>query len=300
MRTLAIDIGGTGLKALILDDHGKALTDRVRVETPRPATPAALVRALVKLTEGLRPFDRVSAGFPGVVLHGVTKTAPNLDPAWHDYPLAEALADKLGKPARVLNDAGVQGFGVIEGYGLEMVLTLGTGLGCALFYEGVYIPNLELAHHPFRKGKTYEEELGASALEQDGKEKWNRHVGLALEQIQPVWNPDHVYLGGGNAKHLELKLPPNVTTTSNVAGLLGGIALWDGRAGVAAGAARPRKGAEGKAAGPKASKEKVAEAKPDAKAAKEKVSEAKATKERVSEAKIPEAKANGKPKKGSS
>jgi polyphosphate glucokinase len=230
MRTLAIDIGGTGLKALIVDPRGKAITDRVRVPTPRPATPTAILRDLVKLVVPLGTFDRVSAGFPGVVFHGVVKTAPNLHPAWQNFPLASALTKRLGKPARALNDAGVQGFGVIEGKGLEMVITLGTGMGCALFYEGVYIPNLELAHHPFRKGKTYEELLGERALERDGKRKWNRHVAKALAQIEPVWNPDRIFLGGGNAKHLKLELPANVRITSNVAGLLGGIALWDGRA----------------------------------------------------------------------
>jgi polyphosphate glucokinase len=230
MRTLGIDIGGTGLKALILDAHGKPLTDRARVETPRPATPTAVLRALEKLVEPLGTFDRVSCGFPGVVFEGVVKTAPNLHPAWRGFRLADMLAKRLHKPARALNDAGVQGFGVVEGAGLEMVLTLGTGLGCALFYEGTYIPNLELAHHPFRKGKTYEELLGAAALAHAGKKKWNRHVAEALAQIEPVWNPDRIYLGGGNAKHLTLTLPANVRITSNVAGLLGGIALWDERA----------------------------------------------------------------------
>jgi polyphosphate glucokinase len=229
MLTLAIDIGGTGLKALVIDPRGKPVTDRVRVETPHPATPAAVLRALKALVAPLGPFDRVSAGFPGVVVRGVVRTAPNLGTAWKGFALADALGKRLGKPARVLNDAGVQGFGVVEGKGLEMVLTLGTGMGCALFYEGAYIPNLELAHHPFRKGKTYEDLLGAHALEHDGKRKWNRHVAKALEQIQPIWNPDRIYLGGGNTKHLKITLPANVRVTANVAGLYGGIALWDGR-----------------------------------------------------------------------
>jgi polyphosphate glucokinase len=230
MRTLGIDIGGTGLKALILDARGKSLTERVRVETPRPATPTAVMRALQQLVAPLGKFDRVSCGFPGVVFDGEVKTAPNLDPAWTGFPLAATLTQRLHKPARAMNDAGVQGFGVVDGQGLEMVLTLGTGLGCALFYQGTYIPNLELAHHPFRKGRTYEEMVGARALEHYGKKKWNRHVAEALAQIQPIWNPDRIFLGGGNAKHLTIELPPGVRITSNVAGLLGGIALWDGRA----------------------------------------------------------------------
>jgi polyphosphate glucokinase len=226
VRTLAIDIGGTGLKALVLDARGKPLTERVRVETPRPATSRAVLAALVKLVGTLGPFDRISAGFPGVVSDGVTRSAPNLHPTWAGFHLAEALRQRLGKPARVLNDAGVQGYGVVKGKGVEMLITLGTGMGCALFNDGRYVPNLELAHHPFRKDKTYEEYLGAKALERVGKKKWNKRVAKAVAQITPIWNPDWLYLGGGNAKHLDIELPPHVEVTANVAGLLGGIALW--------------------------------------------------------------------------
>jgi polyphosphate glucokinase len=136
------------------------------------------------------------------------------------------LSVKLGRPVRVLNDAGVQGYGVIEGKGLEMVITLGTGMGCALYLDGRYIPNLELAHHPLRKDKTYEDYVGAKALHKVGKRKWNKHVLRVLEQVDPIWNPRRIYLGGGNAKHLSVPLPKHVSVTENVAGLLGGIALW--------------------------------------------------------------------------
>jgi polyphosphate glucokinase len=230
--TLAIDVGGTGLKALVLDARGAPICDRDRIRTPRPATPRAILDALKSVVAPLGPFDRISAGFPGVVLNGVVKTAPNLDPAWAGIDLADRLARLFKKPARVLNDAGVQGFGIMRGIGLEMVLTLGTGLGCALFYEGTYIPNLELGHHPFRKGKTYEDYLGARGLAEAGPAKWNRHLARAIAQIDPVWNPDRIYLGGGNAKHVESDLPPHVQIASNTAGLLGGIALWDGREGL--------------------------------------------------------------------
>ena len=226
-HTLAIDIGGTGLKALVLDAKGTPLTERARVETPRPATPRAILRDLAKLIATLGTFDRVSVGFPGVVIDGITKTAPNLHPTWRGFALAATLTKSLKKPVRVLNDAGVQGYGDIEGRGLEMVLTLGTGLGCALFIDGRYVPNLELAHHPFRKGRTYEEYLGARALDEVGKKKWNRRVLRAIEQIDPIWNPRKIYLGGGNAKHLAIALPKHVVITANVAGLLGGIALWN-------------------------------------------------------------------------
>ncbi len=225
-RTLAIDIGGTGLKALVLGGDGAALTERVRVETPRPATPKAILSALWTLIEPLGEFDRISVGFPGVVVNSVTKTAPNLDPAWRDFDLGKALAEGSRRPVRVLNDAGVQGYGIIEGRGLEMVLTLGTGLGCAIYYDGKYVPNLELAHHPFGNGKTYEEYVGAKALAKVGKKKWNNRVREVLLQVQPIWNPRVIYLGGGNTKHVNFELPDNVKLCPNIAGLLGGIALW--------------------------------------------------------------------------
>jgi polyphosphate glucokinase len=171
----------------------------------------------------------VSVGFPGVIVGGSTKTAPNLDKSWKNFELKESLERRLKRPTRVLNDAGVQGFGVIEGKGLEMVLTLGTGMGCALYIDGTYVPNLELAHHPFKGKKTYEDYVGAKALDKVGKKKWNKRVGEVLAQIEPIWNPRRIYVGGGNAKHLRLDLPPHVRITDNVAGLLGGIRLWEDR-----------------------------------------------------------------------
>ena len=225
LATLAIDIGGTGLKALLLAADGTEQSERVRVPTPKPATTTAVLDALVTLVQPLA-FDRVSVGFPGVVVDGVTRTAPNLDPSWTDFDLASELGRRLHRTVRVLNDAGVQGFGVIQGHGVEMVLTLGTGLGCALYHDGIYVPNLELAHHPFRHGKTYEDYVGKAALKKVGKKKWNKRVERVVNQVLPIWNPRKLYLGGGNAKHLKLELPPNVEITSNVAGLLGGIALW--------------------------------------------------------------------------
>lgn len=227
VKTLAIDIGGTGLKALVLDMGGNPLTERQRVDTPQPATPEAVLSTLWAMIEPLGEFDRVSVGFPGVVMDGVIATAPNLGTKeWKGFDLAQAITDKTHRPARVLNDAGVQGYGVIEGKGVEMILTLGTGLGCALYSDGKYVPNLELAHHPFAKGKTYEQYVGKKALEKVGKKKWNQRVEEVIEQVLPIFNPRKLYLGGGNAKKLKIALPENVTITENVAGLLGGIALW--------------------------------------------------------------------------
>lgn len=226
MKTLAIDIGGTGVKALLLDETGGMLTDRVRIETPRPATPDAVIGVIDQLVQRLGAFDRVSVGFPGVVIEGVIKTAVNLHPDWVDVPLATVLAQRFDKPTRVLNDAGVQGFGVIKGKGVEMLLAFGTGMGCGLYTDGHYVPNLELAHHPFKKGLTYEEYVGGVALEVIGKKRWNKRVARVVETVLPIFNPTRLYLGGGNAKHLKIELPPNVEIVPNVAGLLGGYRLW--------------------------------------------------------------------------
>jgi polyphosphate glucokinase len=230
MKTLAIDKGGTGVKALLLDATGTMLTERIRIETPRPATPDAIVAVIAELVRQLGAYDRVSVGFPGVVVEGVVKTAPNLHESWDEFALAGVLAESLGRPVRVLNDAGVQGYAVIRGKGVEMLLTLGTGMGCAVYLDGHYVPNLELAHHPFRKGMTYEEYVGNAALDRIGKKKWNKRVRRVIEQVLPIWNPERLYIGGGNSKHIKFELPERVEIVSNVAGLLGGIKLWaDGK-----------------------------------------------------------------------
>ena len=226
MRTLAIDIGGTGIKAVVLSETGKLLTERIRVKTPRPATPAAVINAIVELAKQQGEFDRVSVGFPGVVRRGVTVTAPNLNGKWGGFPLADTLSKKLGKPVRVANDADVQGFGAIAGHGVELVITLGTGFGSGLFTDGKLVPNLELGHHPFQKGKTYEDLLGDAALKKIGKKKWNKRLVRAIRTLDLVFNYDLLYIGGGNAERVTVKLPSNVKIVSNVAGLLGGLALW--------------------------------------------------------------------------
>ena len=226
VRTLAIDIGGTGVKAIVLDDKGHPVTERGRIITPRPATPQAILDTIAELAKGQGVFDRVSIGFPGVVRKGVTITAPNLDPSWKGFDLVHHVEQWLGKPVRAANDADVQGFGAIQGDGVELVVTLGTGFGSALFVDGRLVPNLEIAHHPFRSKKTYEEELGDKVLKEIGKKKWNNRLKVAIDSLEALFNYDRLYMGGGNAKKVTLELPENVTLISNVAGLLGGIAFW--------------------------------------------------------------------------
>jgi len=226
LRSLAIDVGGTGIKAVILSETGKPLTQRSRVKTPRPATPATVIKTIVESAKQQGEFDRVSVGFPGVVRCGVTVTAPNLDGRWGGYHLADVLTKKLGSPVRVANDADVQGYGVISGEGVELVITLGTGFGSGLFVDGKLVPNLEIGHHPLQKGKTYEDLLGDAALQKAGKKKWNKRLVRAIQTMDLVFNYDRLYIGGGNAARITVKLPENVKIVSNAAGLRGGLALW--------------------------------------------------------------------------
>ncbi|MBI1352991.1 MAG: ROK family protein [Acidobacteria bacterium] len=225
-KTLAIDIGGSGLKCLVLNPAGEAITERLRRQTPSVPTPSAVMAELLAMAAEQGEFDRISVGFPGVVKEGEVRTAVNLHPDWVGFHLQNALSEALDKPTRVANDADVQGLGAIEGRGVELVLTLGTGIGSALFMDGHLVPNLELGHHPFQKDKTYEERLGDEALEKKGREGWNRRLRDAIQLLDYIFNYRMLYLGGGNAKKIDFELPANVRKVANIQGLLGGIALW--------------------------------------------------------------------------
>jgi polyphosphate glucokinase len=196
--------------------------------TPKPATPAAVIKVVRRMLEDQPRFDRVSVGFPGVVVNGVVHTAVNLGNAyWAQHDILSDLEKVCKRPVRVINDADLQGYGVIEGRGVELVLTLGTGLGSALFSGGQLVPNLELGHHPFKKGKTYEERLCDAELKQHGKKDWSRRVEEAIETLEPIFNYRVLHLGGGNAEHLRVKLPKNVKIFTNVDGMTGGLRLWE-------------------------------------------------------------------------
>jgi polyphosphate glucokinase len=227
VNTLAIDIGGSGLKAMVLDPQGAPLCDRARVETPVGATPDEFVAALCDLVRGLPDYDRVAVGFPGMVRDGLVRTAPNLGhDGWRGFDLAAALATALGKPARVANDADVQGLAAIRGQGVEMVVTLGTGFGTALYDDGRMCPHLEISQQPFRKGENYDQQLGNAARKAVGDRKWNKRVHKAIANLRALTHFDHLYIGGGNARRLAGDLPADVTVIDNTAGLAGGVHLW--------------------------------------------------------------------------
>jgi polyphosphate glucokinase len=224
--TLAIDIGGSGVKGILLNERGKALSERERAETPNPATPAAILKIIHAIAARLGNFNRISVGFPGVVKEGVTMTAHNLHPKWVGFELEKVLASKFRKPVRVANDAAVQGYGAIRGRGVELVITLGTGFGSSLFTNGHLVPGLELAHHPWRDNKTYEDFLGRRGLKVVGRKRWNKQLQDAIAQLEFLFNFDHLYIGGGNAVKVDFALPKHVTRVPNEDGLLGGVALW--------------------------------------------------------------------------
>ncbi len=246
--TLSIDIGGTGLKASVLDANGAMVADRVRVPTTYPMPPegkGGMVPTLVNLTAPFPRADRISAGFPGMVRRGRILSAPHfsaakgpgspVDPelqkAWHEFDLAGALAAALNLPARVANDADIQGAAVANGDGLELVITLGTGFGTALFLDGSLLPHMEFAHQPFRKAETFNEQLGERTRKEIGDHRWNRRVRKAVVQLDSLLFFDHLYIGGGNAKRVKLdelgELLDRVSLVDNSAGILGGIKLWD-------------------------------------------------------------------------
>ncbi|MGH9123162.1 MAG: ROK family protein [Acidimicrobiales bacterium] len=238
---MSIDVGGTGIKASVLDSAGTMAHERVRDDTPYPLTPQILVTIIADLVAELPLFDRISLGFPGMVRDGHILTAPHflskkgadgkpepeLVAAWANFDLQSSLTTAFGKPAKVANDADLQGAAVVTGDGLELVVTLGTGIGTGLFYQGRLCPHLELAQHPFHNKKTYNEYLGEAARKKAGNPKWNERVQLMIDTLRTLLCWDHLYLGGGNSTKVKGDLPPNVTLIDNAAGILGGIRLWD-------------------------------------------------------------------------
>ena len=227
MPTLAIDIGGGTIKMLVLSPEGEAVSDSLSEPTPRPATPDALFALIRDMADTLPPHRRVSVGFPGVVKEGVALNAPNLgNELWDRVPLAGRLAQTLERPVRAVNDVDLQGLGVVRGRGVELVLTLGTGVGTALFTGGALVSNLELGHHPFRDGKTYEDLLRDTELKRIGPTEWTTRVIAALEQLAPIFNYDLLHLGGGNVLNLKAELPPDTRIFTLAEAMRGALALW--------------------------------------------------------------------------
>ncbi len=239
--TLSIDIGGTGLKASVVNAQGVMTTDRVRVDTPYPCPPETLVSTLADLVSPMLDVHRVSVGFPGLVRQGHVIEVPSLSrrvyggdrdqelsEAWSGFDLAHALAERFQLPTKVVNDADMQGCAVAEGNGLEFVMTLGTGVGTALFNDGVLLPHLELSHGPFKDDLTFDIALGNAQRKDIGNERWVKRVRKAIKAFDDMLFFHKIYIGGGNAKHLSAAdVGPKGVVVPNTSGILGGVRVWD-------------------------------------------------------------------------
>jgi polyphosphate glucokinase len=223
------------------------VSERIRRETPYPCPPPVLLDELDALAKTQPAYDRVSVGFPGAIRRGRVREVPafsrrapgegpdrHLVAQWTGFELEEALQGRFGKPTRVANDADVQGCAVVTGRGMELVLTLGTGVGSAVFFDGALLPHMELSHGRFAEGLSIEVACGDHHREKIGTKAWRKLVTSALDAFEAMVLPDHLFVGGGNAKRLDPDtLGPNRSVVPNISGLLGGIKLWEREVGAA-------------------------------------------------------------------
>ncbi|HVZ20234.1 MAG TPA: ROK family protein [Vicinamibacterales bacterium] len=216
MRILVIDVGGT---------HVKVLATGRRVPIKIPSGPTLTAREMVtRVREAIADwsYDAISIGYPGPVVNGKPISNPrNLGEGWVGFDFQRAF----GKPVKVMNDAAMQALGSYKG-GRLLFLGLGTGLGSALIVDGVLEP-MELAHLPYKKGRSYEDYVGTAGLKRLGKKKWRRHVLEVIALLRAALQADDVVLGGGNAKLIET-LPAGVRRGSNAYAFIGGYRLWEG------------------------------------------------------------------------
>lgn len=214
LAVLAIDIGGSHVK--IRSSAGGE--ERKAVSGPR-MNAATMADVVDKLADGLT-FDVLAMGYPGPVIHNKILTDPhNLAPGWVGFDFAR----RFGKPVRIVNDALMHAIGSYQG-GRMLFLGLGTGLGAAMIVENVAQP-MELAHLPYRKGQTFEDCLGEASLEKHGRDKWQKHVFDAVEQLTAAMEPDYVVIGGGNVTKLD-HMPANARRGDNANAFKGGFAIW--------------------------------------------------------------------------
>jgi len=245
MQTLAIDCGGTGIKASVLDADGRMTASRIRVRTPYPLPPSRFIGLIEELANRLPPADRATVGMPGMIRHGTVVSTPHyitrrgphstvdpdLERAWRGFDVRNALTAALQLPTLVLNDAEVAGAGAVSGFGFEVMFTLGTGLGNAIFDNGVLLPHLEISRSPIRRGRLYDDYIGDKSLKRHGVGPWSLRVRDAILGLKPMLQWDQLYLGGGNAVKITPRqlaaLGPGVSVVSNDVGIIGGVKAWE-------------------------------------------------------------------------
>jgi polyphosphate glucokinase len=220
IRVLVIDVGGTHVKILATGSRTP-----IKIDSGPAMTARRMVAAVRKAAAGCT-YSFVSIGYPGPVLHGKPLHDPyNLGPGWVAFDYRKAF----GRPVKIVNDAAMQAIGSYEGRRM-LFLGLGTGLGSAFIVDGVLEP-MELAHLPYKNGRTYEDYVGIRGLKRLGRKKWRRAVADVVERLKAALEPDYVVIGGGNAKLLK-RLPAGARLGNNSHAFRGGFRLWE----------KPRKG----------------------------------------------------------
>ncbi len=215
MKILVIDVGGTHVK--VRDTYHK---NRLEIRSGSKMTANKMVAAVRKIIAGWK-YDAITIGYPGAVLHGHIVSEPhNLGDGWVKFNFKKAF----GCPVKIINDAAMQALGSYQGKRM-LFLGLGTGLGSAMIVDGDLEP-MELAHLPYKKGRTYEDYVGLAGLKRLGKKKWRRHVNDVVMQLKAALEADYVVLGGGNARLLK-KLPPGSQIGDNANAFRGGLRLWN-------------------------------------------------------------------------
>ena len=245
LSTLAIDCGGHSIKGSVLNSTGEIVGEMLSVRTPYPLTPAGLLGIIEGFTEELPRFDRITVGMPGMIRHGIVIHTPHyprvagphtdidfdVERSWSNFNFAGFLEGHFKKPTIVLNDAQVHAAGVIHGSGLEVVMTLGTGLGFAIFDSGRLAPHMEMSMAPTRGAKTFDLYVGEKARKRIGAPMWSRRVLAMVEQLRPVLHWDRLYIGGGNSQRItpsvRQRLGEDVFIMPNSTGVAGGARAWE-------------------------------------------------------------------------
>ena len=240
--TLSVDCGGLYIKGSVLDSKGTMHANPVTVPTPYPLTPSRLISVFDEIAGSLPSFDRITVGMPGMIRHGVVVHTPHyinvngahsrvdeeLSAAWTGLDFQGLVAGHFGVDALVLNDAEVHGAGIVTGTGLEVVITLGTGLGFAIFDGGKLAPHFEMSRVPVRRNVDYDQWIGEHVRRTIGDALWSRRIRLMVESLRPVFFWDRLYIGGGNSRRIRNThlLGDDVVIVPNTAGVQGGVRAW--------------------------------------------------------------------------
>ncbi len=242
MITLGIDIGGSGIKGAVVDtEKGEMVTDRLRIPTPQPAKPTAVIDVLKQIVDHFEYSGPIGVGLPGIVINGVVHSAANIDDEWLGYPGRQAMADTTGCPVTLANDADVAGvavmrFGAGKGVsGTVMIFTLGTGIGSAVFVDGRLVPNTELGHLYLRNKKKDAENYAAERIRDEKNlswEEWGKRLDKYFKHIEFLFSPELIIIGGGVSKkheeflhYIKTRAPIIPAELRNEAGIIGAAVL---------------------------------------------------------------------------